>query len=275
MPTRDFIHFKKYCKKALIEVDDNAFYRSSIRHKLIHSIRVLNFGQHIAENTPIYNQKQTQELRDIAKKALLFHDVGRFEEAVLRYQSEKNNEYVKASSLKYNHCIIGHDVLCNDSLYNDKRILFAVRYHGCMIDDAYMSDMLKNETSETLKEEMLHILFLVRDADKLENMDSIKNKDTLKKDIFYKQLTAEAKIAPPSPEVIEQLFRKEIVKYSTVYSYADRIIMVLSWFFDINYDASFNIAKEKGYKQHLLDDLANYNKDKELHQRITELFKDF
>ena len=275
MPTRDFIHFKKYCKKALIEVDDNAFYRSSIRHKLIHSIRVLNFGQRIAENTPIYNQRETQELRDVAKKTLLFHDVGRFEEAVLRCKAEKNNEYVKASSLKYNHCIIGHDVLSPDSAYNDKRILFAVRYHGCMIEEAYASDMWKNENSETTKEEMQHILFLVRDADKLENMDTIKNKDHLKKDVFYKQLTEEAKSASPSPIVLEQLFNKEVVKFSTVYSYADRIIMVLSWFFDINYDASFNIAKEKGYKQHLLDDLANYNKDKSLQDKITELLKDF
>ena len=38
MPTRDFIHFKKYCKKALIEVDDNAFYRSDIGAKALKAL---------------------------------------------------------------------------------------------------------------------------------------------------------------------------------------------------------------------------------------------
>lgn len=268
--------FKIFYQKALKEVEDNTFYINNIKRKYIHSIKVLRIGNKIRNNTKILYNNSNNKLETIAIKALLFHDVGRFNEAKIRYQQEKlQKKQIKASSLKINHGNLGVKLLKNNPKYNDIRILFAIKYHGQMIEKAIKSKEYQTAKTLKVKKEMLNILYLVRDADKLENLYRIKNQNNLTKDVFYKQLSKEAKIAPPSPKVLKQLFAKKVVKFSTVYSYADRLIMVLSWFFDINYKESYQIIKENNYKQYLLDELKIYNQDKSLQLKIQKLLKKY
>lgn len=274
MLKNELLYFKSLYQDALQKVGNSIFYRNNIRRKYIHSIKVLNIGNNIRNKTKILSNNSNKELEKIAIKALLFHDVGRFEETKKRYQQEKKQKkQIKASSLKINHGSLGVKLLKNNPNYNDIRILFAIKYHGQMIEKALKSKEYQSAKTLKLKKEMLHILNLVKDADKLENLYRIKMHNNLTKDVFYKQLSKEAKISPPSPKVIKQLFAKKVVKFSTVYSYADRLIMVLSWFFDINYKESYQIIKENNYKQYLLDELDKYNNDKVLQSKIKKLLQ--
>lgn len=63
----------------------------------------------------------------------MFHDVGRFEEGTLRYQAEQNKEYIAAASSQLNHGDLGYNTLLKNPLYNDPRILAAVKFHGLMM----------------------------------------------------------------------------------------------------------------------------------------------
>lgn len=267
--------FKSFYQEALKKVENNTFYINNIKRKYIHSIRVLAIGNKIRNKTKILSNNSSKELELIAIKALLFHDVGRFLESITRYNNEKNNKLSPVWDRKLNHGLIGVKLLKNNPKYNDKRILFAIKYHGEMIEKALNSKEYKEEKNTKLKKEMLHILYLVRDADKLENLFRIKNHNNLKKDVFYKQLSNANKIAPLSEKVIKQFLSQKVIRFSSVKSYADRVLMVLSWFFDINYKESIMISKENKYKDFLLTLLSEYNKDKELQLKIKKLLNKY
>ena len=267
--------FKWFYKEALQKVNGSTFYINNIRRKYIHSIRVLTIGNKIRNKTALLSNNTTSELEDIAIKALLFHDVGRFEEAVERYKQEENNEFSPVWDRKLNHGMIGVNILKNNPKYNDKRILFAIKFHGEMIEKALNSKEYKEEKDKKVKQEMLHILYLVRDADKLENLYRIKNHNNLQKDVFYKQLAEENKTASLTDKVIKQFLAKKVIKFSSVKTYADRLLMVLSWYFDINYKESIKISKEKQYKKYLLGELEKYNQDKNLQLKIKNMLNKY
>ena len=113
-----------------------------------------------------------------------FIDVGRFEEGTLRYQAEQNKEYIAAASSQLNHGDLGYNTLLKNPLYNDPRILAAVKFHGLMMEDVYNAPEWQNFMLLSNKEEINQILFLVRDADKLANLQSIQKEQSLYRDIF-------------------------------------------------------------------------------------------
>lgn len=267
--------FKLFYQDTLTKVDNNTFYINNIKRKYIHSIRVLAVGNKIRNKTKILSDNSSKDLELIAIKALLFHDVGRFLESIMRYNNEKNNKLSPVWDRKLNHGLIGVKLLKNNPKYNDKRILFAIKYHGEMIEKALNSKEYREEKNKKLKKEMLHILYLVRDADKLENLYRIKNHNNLKKDVFYKQLSDANKIAPLSEKVIKQFLSQKVVRFSSVKSYADRVLMVLSWFFDLNYSESIVISKENKYKDYLLNELKKYNKDIILQANIQKILNKY
>lgn len=256
----DFIRFKQYYQESANKVPQNEFYHGSIMHKFKHSVEVLHIGQKIMAETPELKDR-TNEFTVLAEKALLFHDVGRFEEAVKRCEAEKKGILVKASSNQYDHCEIGYNELKDVADYNDLRVLFAVRYHGKMIEDAFASDMWQEVLKSPNKDDALKILYLVRDADKMANLYVIKNDNHLCKDVFYKQLTKEALNAPISPVVMEQFFQKKVVLFPTIYSFADAILRVISWIFDLNYQKTKEIFVNRGYGDYLLNELAKYHEN--------------
>jgi len=257
----DFIRFKQYYQESAKKVPQDEFYHGSIMHKFKHSVDVLHMGQRIMKETPELNDR-TEEFTVLAEKALLFHDVGRFEEAVKRCDAEQKGILIKASSNQYDHGEIGYNELKNVADYNDLRVLFAVRYHGKMMEDVFASDMWQEVLKSPNKDDVLKILYLVRDADKLANLWVIKEDNHLCKDTFYQQLTKEALNAPISSEVMKQFLEKKVVLFPTVYSFADAILRVLSWIFDLNYQKTIDIFVSKKYGEFLLSELAKYHKDK-------------
>lgn len=269
MQKADFINFRQYYQNAAVRLPKDNFYQDFITHKVIHSAEVLRIGRTILRQTPELNAKSA-DFKLAAERALLFHDVGRFEEGILRWQAENNQEEVAASSLKFNHCDIGYKILLKVPAYNDPRILAAVKFHGRMMEDVCAVPEWQQFMQLPEKEEIKQILFLTRDADKLANLRSIKKEQRIYHDIFYKQLSPKQRIAPLSKDVVEQFMAGKTILFPTVTSFADRILMDISWIFDINYPASLWICKEECYFEYLLEELDKLNKNKELQRDIVE-----
>lgn len=247
-------------------------YHEFINHKFRHSIDVLQIGRDILYNTPELANK-TDEFRLLSERALLFHDVGRFEENFERYEAECQHNAMSAFTMRINHGDIGYEILKNDEIYGDMRILFAVKYHGQMIEDVYASDLWKQAEKSPHKTEIQQILLLVRDADKMANLKVIKQRDHLREDIFYKQLSQEAKTAGISHQVAEQFFNKQVVKVNTMRTYADRVLLVLSWIFDFNYVYTRRMFAENKYPEYLMKELKTCDVSVKDLERIEQFYK--
>ena len=260
MMREDFIAFKQYYREAIAKVPADAFYRQTINHKFKHSIEVLHIGQTILKETSELKKKSAAFKRR-AEIALLFHDVGRFEEACLQYADETKNKVVSATTNTYDHGLIGYKLLKQNKKYNDARILFALKWHGKTTSAIEASKDWHKAAKEPHFNELKQILFLVRDADKLANLYHIKTDNHLEKDLFYRQLTNAALHAPLSPHVLNEFYQERKVSFANVYSFADRILMVISWIFDLNYEASRKIFKQNAYDVFLIKLLKKYHKN--------------
>lgn len=265
----DLINFKHYYLANAPKVPADSFFRQSINHKYKHSIEVLNCGQEILQNTPEL-ASVSAEFINLAEQALLFHDVGRFDEAVMRFEAAQQGNLTAEVLAQFDHGLIGYNLLKNNPRYNDFRILFAVRYHGKMMDDVKASVMWQEVQNSPQKNESLQIFYLVRDADKMANFQAAKNHNHLKEDIFYKQLTDVAKTAPLSENVKTQFFAGKVILSSTITTFADRLLQVLSWIYDFNYQYTRTVFLKDGCAQFLFDELAKYHTNKNELQKIRE-----
>lgn len=251
----DFLELKKHYQKAAAEIPADSFYHFSINHKFRHSIQVLQAGREIMNNTPELADISA-DFKNAAERTLLFHDIGRFHEAVCIYRDSLKNIKVAAGSDKYDHGFIGYDILKQIPRYNNLKLLLAVKYHGKMMEQVRTSDLWQEAEKSPDEKEIKQILYIVRDADKLANLKVHKTHNHLKEDSFYKQLSPTAKKAGISPEVMQQFKNHQVVYFPTIRSYNDRVMMVLSWLFDFNFQYTREQFLNAGYADYLLNELT-------------------
>ncbi len=264
----DLIILKQYYTEAAKQVPADSFFTETINHKFTHSLEVLRQGNDILAHTPELQDKG-ETFRDLAQKALLFHDVGRFEENVRIFNACRNGIKIAAMSDTYDHGIIGYELMQNRPPYNDMRILFALRWHGKNTEEIYASDMYRQIKDSPQFDDIMRILYLVRDADKLANLYAAKEQDRLHRDLFYTQLPDAILNAPLSSEVKAQFLAKKIVLSATLRSFADRLLQILSWIYDFNYPATEEIFKHNRYDEFLLNMLAQYHHNQQDLQQIS------
>ena len=270
----DFIELKKHYQKAAAEIPAGSFYHFTINHKFRHSVQVLQAGREIMDNTPELADI-SDEFRTYAERALLFHDIGRFHEAVCIYRDSLKKIEVAAGSNKYDHGFIGYDILKEIPRYNNLKLLLAVKYHGKMMEQVRTSDLWQQAEKSPYEKEIKQILYIVRDADKLANLQVHKTSNHLKEDSFYKQLSPEAKKAGISDKVMQQFINHQVVYFPTIYSYTDRVMMVLSWIFDFNFKYTREQFLNAGYADYLLGELTLNGISQDTVTRIKNIMTDF
>lgn len=81
----------------------------------------------------------------MARTAVLFHDVGRFQETV---------DKLKYPNVYSDHALLGYDFLRQYPEYNDLRILLPVKYHSCMIEELYKDHEYQNVEDPQIKYEI-------------------------------------------------------------------------------------------------------------------------
>ena len=103
--------------------------------------------------------------------------------------------------------------------------------------------------------ELMHAR-IIRDADKLDNC-RVKLEDPIETMLGVSaEEVGKTKI---SPEVMEQVYRKESILSQTRKTKMDYWISYLAYFFDINYEATFQIIREQNYVDRLINRIPYSN----------------
>lgn len=253
MQHEELMFLKQAFNSAKNKLNNDRLYISVIKRKFAHSWRVLQNGRKIIYSGEIPLLVTNKKLRIQAKQALLFHDIGRFEETVLAYKNSSLDTFGK----KYDHGVLGADILSENPPFNDMKIVLAVRHHGHLIEEFYNDKDYKKLSAEEQKIAETYIK-IVRDADKLDLYNLQKTEYSIEKDPFFCSLSEEQKYAPLSDEVKEQFFNMTTINHKSIKCFADRILGCISWIFDINYKYSLKIIDENEYIDVLLNIMRKY-----------------
>ena len=209
-----------------------------IRLKIVHTYGVVECSREITQRMGL-----PEEDRQLAQLIGLLHDIGRFEQ-LKRYNSFEPNTM--------DHASFGVQILFEEGMIRqfveentwDSVIRTAIAKH---------SDY-KLEGIEDSRE-LMHAR-IIRDADKLDNC-RVKLEDPIETMLGVSaEEVGKMKI---SSEVMEQVYRKESILSQTRKTKMDYWVSYLAYFFDINYEATFQIIREQNYVDRLINRIPYSN----------------
>ena len=234
-------------KKEFIKYTENYNLRDEmLKNKQQHSIRVMEINRDIA-----IRLKLTQEEIDIATLIGLLHDIARFEQ-YKRYGTFKDRES------------IDHGDYAIEILKTELRKYIETDQYDEIIKKA-IKNHNKYEIEKGLTEKELVFAKMIRDADKIDIFyESV--------EIFWKgkeQIVEKSKI---TPDVLEQFKNKSQIKRGmSQNTEINQIIFVIAFIFDINFDESFEIIRQKDYINKILN---RYNmSDEQTKMQLEEIRK--
>ncbi|GFE58072.1 HD domain-containing protein [Geobacter sp. AOG1] len=218
--------FDRYCRTFYV---DDAEAQRNIALKEEHTRRVCANMELLVESLGL-----EEGSRRLAMTVALFHDVGRFEQ-YRRYGTFKDADSV-------NHAALGARVLAEERVLDrlptaeQSLIVRAVALHNAFILPAD----LDSTTGLYVR--------LIRDADKL---------DIWRVFLDYYRAPAEERASAVSlgfadrpacsPDVLACLREGKMVNLSQLATLNDFKLLQLSWVHDLNFPASFRLAREQGY----------------------------
>ena len=214
--------FLKYVENYDLE-DEN------IKRKKFHSLRVMEISERIAKSL-----KLNQEEIELATLIGLLHDIGRFEQ-YKRYSTFNDLQSI-------DHGDLGAHILDNDL----RKYIETDEY------DNIIKTAIKNHNKYKIEEELNNkeeiFAKIIRDADKI--------------DIFFEAYTQfwsgkekEIEESKISDEVLEEFKKCTSIKKNSSTSYynsVNKVILIIAFAFDINFEISFKILKEEDYINKIL-----------------------
>ncbi len=232
--------FSGYCDSfaALPPEDQN-----NINLKKTHTREVCRNGVFIAQGLGLDEPSVL-----LAEAVSLFHDVGRFPQ----YSQFKTFD----DSISVNHAVLGVKVL------QDNRVLRNVRKHDR--DILIRSVALHNTFSlpDDLDEETRLFAKLIRDADKLDILRVFIEYFDQDKDARSKAVVLGLPDTPGcSPEVLASLRNGGMAMKSTLKNQNDFKLMLLSWVYDLNFEVSCRLVRDRNLISSLA---ATLPKDEEI-----------
>jgi len=220
----------------------DAVIQKNIDLKIDHTYRVLSHITAIGEHLNF----DAQELL-IAKTIALFHDIGRF----YQFSHYKTfNDFASENHAKLSIKILEEENILATIPTQDKAlILKAIGYHN-----VYKLPIKESKTSLMFSQ-------LIRDADKL---DIFKVLTDYYVDIEKSNNPALEHHLPDdgtyNPLIIEDLLNYRNSHQKLISTKYDQRLLTLTWIFDINYNISLQMIKEKQYIEKTMKVLPN-NKD--------------
>lgn len=215
-----------------------------------HSFRVAANSKKLAEILDL-NEDDTE----IAIKAAIFHDIGRFNQLV--------NFNTFDDSVSEDHAELAVQILKEKGFLNEmstemQEVVFsAIRLHN------------KFELPKKLDgREMLHAR-LLRDADKLDILKVLTDYYTDKNQKVNHTLTWDLpKANQVSPGAAKEVLSGKLVSKSEVKSEMDVKIMQLSWIYDINFKSSIEIIFQNRYLEKIYNSLPKNDTVIEIYRKI-------
>lgn len=214
--------------------------------KVDHTLRVMNLCGEIAESLNL-----SKEDIELAKLCGLLHDIGRFE------QWKRYETFVDADSV--DHADLGVEVLKNNNYLSkylqdstlEQTVLNSIKYHN------------KYSIPDNLEEKDEMFCKIVRDADKI--------------DILYLytiRMLGNRKVDESfSDSIYNNLINCHEINRADVKTKGDTIAISLGLVFDINYQKSFEILKEKKYIDKEIDNYIETSDNDKFKEQLKEVRK--
>ena len=201
-------------------VSDFDFKVDGIEYKYYHSYRVQKYSEKISDmlNLGLKDKKLASDIG-------LLHDIGRF------HQLEKYNSFCDK---KFDHADYGAKILFEDNLI--------LNYDINKCDYEIVKKAIRNhnkyQIEDGLNERELFFAKLVRDADKIDILNAFSSIKVLEICECDEEI---------SPSVREEFFNNITVRNVNVKNKNDKIISMLAFLFDINFEVSYRIIKEEDF----------------------------
>lgn len=219
------VNIEEAKKEFIRYVDNYELTKERISLKKYHSLRVMEISTKIAQE-----ENFTEEEVEIATLIGLLHDIARFKQYT-DYETFKDHQ-------SFDHGDVGVEILEKDNFLRkfiktdkyDEIIKLAIKNHN------------KFAIEEGLTEEQNKFCKLVRDADKIDIL-------FIGTGTLWRHETEQMENSILNPEIKEDLNNKKLIqqdRYEKI-EYADSIIRMFGYMFDVNYKSSFKLIKKEQY----------------------------
>lgn len=244
--------FKRFIKKYENQAD------LGFNSKIIHTYKVAENAKELAKSLNL--NKEDIELAELIG---ILHDIGRFEELKVTGRFD---------SISFNHAEYGAEILFKKGLIRE------------FIDDNKYDNIIKIailnhnrfEIEDNLDERTLLHCKIIRDSDKIDVFRK-KQEDKIE-EILLKIASTREEIEKSniSESVYNSVIDLECVKLRDRKVPLDYYICILAFVFDLNFDISYKIVKEKNYINNLIDRFDYKNSDtKEKMKNIKTIMNKF
>lgn len=205
-----------------------------ITHKIRHTYAVLHCAQQIIKEDPILDILDRKIKKKIEIAALL-HDIARF--------TQHNKIDVLKESV-YEHWNEWMKIL-QENGFDDPAVLLAVKYHNKFnIEELYNEELYIN-ADQFIRDEIIMITNVVRDADKLQNMEyCVFDKwNTFWTFFDWKDLLT------VKEKLITDFNNWVLISKVDVETPLENLLNVWSWKFDINYEWTKKLLSKSGFEE--------------------------
>ncbi len=215
-----------------------------------HSLRVAEIANTLSEK-----QKFSETDQNLAYIIGLFHDIGRFKQLI------EYNTFHDAKSI--DHADFGVDVLKDEGLFNglnEEQIeiaLLAIQYHN------------KRELPKEVNGDARLLAQMIRDADKLDILKVLTDYYANPKAEPNHTLTWEMPAGNiVSPQVAKQILKGSLVAKENVANQLDIKVMQLSWVYDFNFKASFELLMKNRYLEKIYGSMPKNDTVIEIYRKV-------
>jgi len=218
-----------------------------LTHKVRHTYSVYSASQRIMIQNRHLGQDMSDDLQHKVQVACLLHDIARF------YQL---NETTILSNKEFEHWDIWYNILLKEGI-EDYWILFAVKYHNKFGIDGIYEEKEFEKMSPKEKEETLYLIKMVRDADKLENIE-------------YKIYNNKKNLSKRESKLLWKSIKDNYISPICLEHIKNKILAEGAWEFDINFEWTKKLLKNSKFKEFILEKLEKISISKQDLQILIE-----
>lgn len=230
-----------------------------MKEKIKHSLQVLGAGNFILKHEP-YFQTKSDSFVNKARIAILLHDVYRFREIRGLFETRE----------RVDHSVYGAHFLKQIKDFDDILITLPIKHHGHMIERLYEDEEYQALDDQT-KDEVQHISFAVRDADKIANWNLVTHEFEVMREVWLKFPNDYSKAQGKIDSNLWSYFLDDkILPGYKAQTNADGFISVICWLFDVNYTCSIDYS----LKLHLFQKFCGVLEKLKVDQKQIDIVKD-
>ena len=257
---------EKEYQKCFAYVQKDRRFTAFAQEKKRHSFQVAGAGNYLLRHIQ-WMQGRSVEFVELVKTAIFLHDICRFAEICKLFDGVRG----------FDHGVEGAKFLQTIPMFNDVRIWLPIKHHGHLIEALYEDEAYQNIADKELQAQVQKICFIIRDADKIANLNMVTHEDNIWFLFFGKE---KADYKPATDGVVSEIIQKDAFADITVRrdpnaTVADRAISFLSWFTDVNYQAAIDYCKALDVVPRLVQIFEDCCSDEAFKRRYLAHFEDY